>query len=135
MSQSPTGTIEVELLTKVLRRQLPPICRSRYLPDEDSRMIHARFFTPNSGVVFYVAEGEPRGSDYLFWGLLVVPQFRFPSRFQLMRSQLTSQDWLGQEPCQRDESFQPTVWSTIKPTILYSQRSVQSKLPKPRPDR
>jgi hypothetical protein len=126
------GTIELELLTEELRRQLPPIRKNRYLSDEDSRMIYARFLTANSEVVFYVAEGEQRESDYLFWGLLIVPQFRFPSRFQVMRSQLESADWLGQEPCQRDESFQPTIWRIIEPTILYSQRSVQSTPPKPR---
>ena len=132
MSQSLKGTIELELLTEELRRQLPPIRKNRHLADEDSRMIHARFFTANSGVVFYVAEGEPREWDYLFWGLLIVPWFNFPSRFQLMRSQLESADWLGQEPCQRDESFQPTIWKIIERTILYSQRSVRSAFPKPR---
>jgi hypothetical protein len=128
MSQSLEGTIEAELLTEELRRQLPPIRQSRYLADEDSRMIHARFFTANSGVVFYVAEGEPRELDYMFWGLLIVPQFKFPLRCQLMRSQLESTDWLGQEACQRDESFQRAIWRIIKPTILYSQPLVSGKV-------
>ena len=132
MSQSLKGPLEVGLLTEELRRQLPPIRKTRHLVAEDSCMIHARFFTANTGVVFYVAEGEPRESDYLFWGLLIVPRFNFPSRFQLMRSQLESADWLGQEPCQRDESFQPTIWKIIERTILYSQRPVQSAFPKPR---
>ena len=131
MSLSLKGTMEVELLTEELRRQLPPIRKNRYLADEESCMIHARFFTANSGVVLYVAEGEQRELDYLFWGLLIIPQFKFPLRFQLMRSQLESADWLGQEACRRDESFQPAIWRIIKPTILYSQRLVHSMPPKP----
>ena len=80
-------------------------------------MIYAKFFTPRSGVTFFVAEGEPRDADYLLWGLLIAPQFRFPSRFQITLGRLQTEDWLGKEPCQRDEHFQPTRWGAVERTI------------------
>ena len=98
----------MELLTDELRRQLPLIRKTHNPADEDRRMIYAKFFTPHSGVAFYVAEGEQRDSDCLLWGLLIAPQFKFPSRFQITLDRLQTTDWLGQEPCQRDENFKPT---------------------------
>jgi len=73
----------MELLTDELRRQLPLIRKMHNPADENRRMIYAKFFTPHSGVAFFVAEGEQRNSDYLLWGLLIAPQFKFPSRFQI----------------------------------------------------
>ena len=99
----------MELLTDELRRQLPMI-RTWHSPE--SCIIYAKFVTLHSGVTFYVAEGEPRELDYLFWGLLIVPQFKFPLRLELTLSQLQTTDWVGQEPCQRDDTFQPAPWET-----------------------
>jgi hypothetical protein len=74
---------EVELLPDELRRQLPLIHKEHNLANEGLCMIYARFFTPHSGVSFYVAEGEQRTSDYVFWGFLVTPQYNFASRFEI----------------------------------------------------
>jgi hypothetical protein len=46
-------------------------------PADDDRMIYAKLFTRFTGVTFYVAEGEQRDSEYLFWGMLIAPQFKF----------------------------------------------------------
>jgi hypothetical protein len=75
----------MELLPDELRRQLPPIREIH--SDEGQCMIYAKLFT-FSGVAFYVAEGEQRGADYLLWGWLIAPQFRFSSRFQIPLSRL-----------------------------------------------
>jgi hypothetical protein len=107
----------MELLTDDLRQQLPRIRTFHSPTDENQYVIYAKFFTPHSGVTFYVAEGEERKSDYLFWGFLIVPRFRFPSRFEITLRTLQSRDWLGQEPCQRDEDFHPTIWGKIEPNI------------------
>ena len=107
----------MELLTDELRRQLPLIRKIHNPATEDQCMIYARFFTPSSGVVFYVAEGEQRNSDYLLWGLLIAPQFKFPSRFQITLGRLRTKDWLGQEACQRDEHFKPARWGAVERTI------------------
>ena len=100
----------MELLPDELRRQLPPIRKIHDLAAEGQYKIYAKLFTRNTGVIFYIAEGEQRGADYLLWGLLIAPQFKFPSRFQLSMGRLQTSDWLGQEPCERDESFQPAPW-------------------------
>jgi hypothetical protein len=80
-------------------------------------MIYAKLFTRYSGVIFYVAEGEKSNSDYLLWGLLIAPQFKFPSRFQITLGRLQTGDWLGQEPCLRDLKFEPTRWRFVERTI------------------
>jgi len=101
----------MELLPDKLRRQLPPIRKIHC--DEGQYMIYAKLFT-YSGVTFYVAEGEERGADYMLWGLLVAPQFKFPSRFQIPLSRLEGSNWLGKEPCQRDENFKPARWEAVE---------------------
>jgi hypothetical protein len=107
----------MELLTDELRQHLPLIRKMHNLADEDRSMIYAKFFTARSGVTFYVAEGEQRSSNYLFWGLLIAPQFKFSSRFQIKLGRLQTNDWLGEEPCQRDENFKPTRWGAIERTV------------------
>ena len=66
----------MELLPDELRQQLPSIHKFHNPSDQAHTMIYARFFTINSGVTFYVAEGEQGKADYLFWGLLVTPSLR-----------------------------------------------------------
>ena len=67
----------MELLSDELRQQLPPIRRFHGAFDQD-HMIHAKFLTPHSGVTFYVAEGEQRAGDYVFWGPLIAPRVLIP---------------------------------------------------------
>lgn len=107
----------MELFDDELRRQLPLIHKQHNIAHEHMCMIYARLFAPRSGVSFYVAEGEQRGVDYVLWGFVVAPQFKFPSRFQISLSRLQTEDWLGQEPCWRDEDFKPAVWGTVERTI------------------
>jgi len=104
----------MELLPDDLRRQLPPI-RGIH-PDDGQCMIYAKLFT-YSGAAFYVAEGEQRDEDYLLWGMLIAPQFKFPSRFQILLSRLEGSNWLGKEPCKRDEDFKPARWKAVERTI------------------
>ena len=105
------------LLTDELRQQLPLIRTIHTVADEGRRMIYARFFTQNTGVSFYVAEGEQRNADYLLWGLLIAPRYKFPLRFQITVSRLTRHDWVGMEPCRRDEQFEPACWDAVERTI------------------
>ena len=107
----------MELLPDELRRQLPLIHKEWNLADEDLCMIYARFFTPHSGVSFYVAEGEQRQADHVLWGFLVTPQFKFPSRFEIILWRFKTGDWIGGEPCERDENFKPARWGAIKLTL------------------
>jgi hypothetical protein len=68
-------------------------------------------------MTFYVAEGQQWGRDYLLWGLLIAPQFKFPLRFQIPLSRLESSNWFGKEPCRRDEDFKPARWEVVERTI------------------
>ena len=107
----------MDLLTDELRRQLPMIHKHRNLGEEEFYMIYAKFFAVSSGVAFYVAEGELRKGEYTFWGFLITRQFKFPSRFQITLGRLQSADWVGGDPCQRDETFQPDRWGAIRCTL------------------
>jgi hypothetical protein len=104
----------MELLPDELRQQLPPIREIH--PDEGQCIIYAKLFT-YSGVAFYVAEGEQRGEAYLLWGLLIAPQFKFSSRFQISLSRLEGSNWLGKERCKRDEDFKPARWEALERAI------------------
>ena len=110
----------MEFLDDELRRQLPQIRKIH--SNEWEYMIYAKLYTRFTGVAFYVAEGEQRGVDYMLWGMLVAPQFKFPSRFQISVGRLLTPDWLGKEPCRRDEDFKPAYWGTIERTILMLKR-------------
>jgi hypothetical protein len=58
----------VELLTKELRGKLPAL----YSQDEcRDPVIHAKFFTPDAGWTWYVAEGSPEDDDFRFFGYVV----------------------------------------------------------------
>jgi hypothetical protein len=105
----------MELLDDELLRQLPMI-RKIHLNERDY-MIYAKLYTRFTGVSFYVAEGEPQDNDYLLWGFLIAPQFKFPSKFEISMGRLATSDWLGKEPCQRDENFKPAPWGMIERTI------------------
>jgi hypothetical protein len=45
------------------------------------------------------------------------PYLKFPSKFQITAGRLLTRDWLGKEPCQRDEQFKPAYWQTVERTI------------------
>ena len=115
----------MELLSDDLRRKLPAIRKIHNPVADDQCMIFAKLFTPTSGVTFYVAEGQPRGSDYLLWGLLIAPEFKFPLRFQMTVGRLQTKDWLGQEPCQRDHDFQPARWGAVERTVTNFRRPLK----------
>ena len=107
----------MELLPNRLQSQLPPIRKIHNPAEDEYCMIYAKLFTPTSGLTFYVAEGEQQRPDFVLWGLLIAPQFKFPLRFQTTVGRLQTRDWLGQEPCQRDGDFQPTRWGDVERTI------------------
>lgn len=55
----------MQLLTKELRQQLPPLYAQEA---EDDPVVHAKFFTPDSQWTWYVTEGSPEGDDFRFFG-------------------------------------------------------------------
>lgn len=55
----------MQLLTKELRQQLPPLYAQEA---EDDPVVHAKFFTPDSQWTWYVTEGSPEGDDFRLFG-------------------------------------------------------------------
>lgn len=55
----------MQLLTKELRQQLPPLYAQEA---EDDPVVHVKFFTPDSQWTWYVTEGSPEGDDFRLFG-------------------------------------------------------------------
>ena len=59
------------LLPDRLRSVLPLLQAQHHLSEP---MVFARFGVPDGAWQFFVAEGEPAGADYLFFGLLMASE-------------------------------------------------------------
>lgn len=59
------------LLPDALRAQLPMLHAQR---NSIEPMLYARYHVPDEPWQFFVAEGEPAGADYLFFGLLMASE-------------------------------------------------------------
>ncbi len=57
-----------ELLTEQLREELPPL---QSQADNSDPTIYAKFFTPDAGWTWYIAEGSPVDDDFIFFGFAV----------------------------------------------------------------
>ena len=119
----------MELLDEELRRMLPRIRKFHNSADDERRMVFAKFFARRTDVSFYVAEGEQRHADYVLWGLLIAPQYKFPLRFEITLDQLRTKEWLGEEPCERDYGFQPATWGAVERTIPHMRRPLDQAPP------
>jgi hypothetical protein len=115
----------MQILPHKVRRQLPPIRKIHNPAEDEYCMIYAKLFTPTSGVTFYVAEGEQQNQDFVVWGLVIAPLFKFPLRFEITLGRLQTRDWLGQEPCQLDRDFQPARWGDVERSIPNLRRPLK----------
>lgn len=59
----------MKLLTEKIKRELPKIYETEYLSMHD-KIIVCKFFNPCGLGTWYVVEGEARGDDYIFFGLV-----------------------------------------------------------------
>ena len=87
------------LLTDELRAKLPPLYSQEA---EQEPMVHAKFFLPGTGWTWYVTEGEPKDSDFLFFGFVVGLESEFGYFLLSELESVTSPLGLQVE---RDESF------------------------------
>ena len=93
------------LLTKHLRRQLPPLSSQEHVADP---LIVCKFFTPDAGWTWYAIEFD--GED-LFFGYVVGP---CPELGYFRLSELeTVRGALGL-PVERDRGFQPCRLSEVQ---------------------
>jgi len=58
----------MQLLTKEIRRKLPPLGSQDSLGGK--AVAHIKFFTPDSSWTFWATEGQQDGDDFLFFGLV-----------------------------------------------------------------
>lgn len=56
------------LLDDALRSNLPKLRQQGHFSDP---IVFAKFFFPASGWTWFVTEGEPRGTDFLFFGYVI----------------------------------------------------------------
>jgi hypothetical protein len=91
----------IELLPPELRDVLPPLTSQEGISDPT---VYARFLSRDSGWVWYVTEGSPDDSDFLFFGFVVGPEKEW-GYFSL--SELTEACPPWECPIERDLHFKP----------------------------
>lgn len=113
----------MELLTKELREQIPPIGSQEHIDDP---LVRAKFFTPDSGWTWYVIEGsalvgemqvplaesnQSMEDDVLFFGYVIGQDCEL-GYFSL--NELASIRGPFNLPVERDIYFEPEPLSVIK---------------------
>lgn len=98
----------MQLLTDELRAQLPKLYAQEGVEDT---MIYAKFFTPDGGWTWFVAEGQPEDDDFLFFGY--VNGHCLEAGYFLL-SELESNRGPRGLPIERDLHFKPSPWSEVK---------------------
>lgn len=98
----------MELLSEELKNRLPPIHAQEAEADP---VVHARYSLAGTPYVWYVIEGEPDGTDYMFFGFVLGHNdFRY---FRL--SELSAaRSPLGQ-PVEPDPDFIPGRLTDVVP--------------------
>lgn len=89
------------ILDDELRIRLPPIHTQEA---EDDPYVYARFYLPGTDLAWYPIEGQPLGSDFLFFGFTTDQDRDFCS-FRL--SELTARHNAKGDPVERDATFIP----------------------------
>ena len=59
----------MQLMTKEIREKLPPLYGQDGLGGK--AVVHAKWFTPDSGWTWLATEGSPEGDDFIFFGLVI----------------------------------------------------------------
>jgi hypothetical protein len=99
----------MKLLTDELRKKLPPL----YSQEADTDpLVHAKFFTPDSNWTWYVTEGSPQESDFLFFGYVCGLENEFG---YFLLSELESARGPLRLPIERDLYFTPGRFSEVVP--------------------
>jgi hypothetical protein len=97
------------LLDAQLRGRLPPL----YAQEAESEpMVYAKFYLPGSRLAWYVFEGQPEGSDFVFFGFASGHYSEF-TRFRL--SDLQAMRGLIGEEVERDLTFKEGRLTDVVP--------------------
>ena len=80
--------------------------------DAENTMLCVKFFTPDGGWTWYVAEGEPYGeNDFRFYGYVIGVESEWG---EFCLSELESVRGSLGLPVERDLYFEPTPWEVIE---------------------
>jgi hypothetical protein len=97
----------MQLLTEELRAQLPPLYAQQ---SESDPTVHLKFFTPDSGWVWFVTEGSFVEDEFQFFGY-VIGQFE-EWGFFLLRDLAKSRGPRGAR-IKRELGFKPAPFSEV----------------------
>lgn len=98
----------MRLLTEELRAQLPKLYAQEQVQD---KIVHAKFFTPDSSWTWYVIEGEEEEGDIRFFGYVVGMESEWG---YFLLSELESARGPRGLPIERDLYFQPAPFSEVR---------------------
>ena len=112
MNTKMKGGEDMQLLTKEQRMKIPALYTQE---NETDPMVYIKYFDPTGSWTWYVAEGEERDGDFLFFGFVIGHDAEL-GYFTL--SQLTSakkgRTGLWAIPIERDLFFTPCRLSKVK---------------------
>jgi hypothetical protein len=98
----------MRLLTEELRAQLPKLYAQEKVQD---KIVHVRFFTPDSSWTWYVIEGEEEEGDVRFFGYVVGMESEWG---YFLLSELESARGPRGLPIERDLHFRPAPFSEVR---------------------
>ena len=112
MNTQMRGGEHMQLLTEELRKKLPALYAQE---NEKDPMVYVKFFDPVGSWTWYVTEGEQRGRDFLFFGLVIGFEAEL-GYFSLneLKSAKNKVSGIQAMPIERDLYFTPCRLSEVK---------------------
>lgn len=106
------GGEHMQLLTKELRKRLPALYSQE---GELDPMVYVKFFDPVGSWTWYATEGEQRGRDFLFFGLVIGFESEL-GYFTLNELLMAKKNVTGIQalPIERDIYFTPCRLSEVR---------------------
>ena len=106
------GGENMQLLTEELRKKLPVLYSQE---NEADPMVYVKYFDPVGSWTWYVTEGEQRGKDFLFFGLVIGFEAEL-GYFTLYELETAKNKVSGIQamPIERDLYFTPCRISKVK---------------------
>src|SRR6266852_543809 len=98
----------MELLPNELRASLPLLYSQENVRD---KVVHIKFFTPDSSWTWYAMEGSPEDEDFIFFGYVIGLEKEWG--YFALSELVAARGSLGL-PIERDLYFKPAPFSQVK---------------------
>jgi hypothetical protein len=76
--------------------------------------VWALYKSTDAKTMFYVAQGEYKDSEWIYWGYAVLPGRGYPVPLPVTLTGLALGTWVGKVKCKLDEDFTKGPWLAFK---------------------